>query len=484
MKQPKLLAAVGLFGFVVLLGFFWTGMKQSNQKNNAQEQASSQTQKAFDVAAGDTNNEVLKMIVAKQKALQAVNNKQAELIDQLQRENQGKSSQAMQAQQTQLLNEIAQTRDMLTAQFDKKIADLKAEASRHETSGHPQNGAYPTDGAQRRNAPGHQVISDVPDLSATTTNNEGVGEIDSLRRTTRFSSGTQNTTGTHSTSTDTAPSLPGLAQGSLIKPTSVPYYTIPNGSTVANARLLSPLIGEVPVNGQLQAPAFPFKAILSRRQTSQMFAANGIPLPAGISGTVLQGYSVGNMSLGCTRPYVTRILFVFTNGHYVVYPKETESGNKGNDATAVYPNNAIGYLSDVYNNPCITGKYITNAPKVIASLSGFGAVSGIGQAIAQAQTQTLSNISQGTTGTIFNGSLGKYGAGIAADQAASAALNWYKSRVNNIFDVVFVSSTLNGQPRQLIFNVTKTIPIDLNTVGRTLRYEQDSQLSGIDHSLS
>jgi integrating conjugative element protein (TIGR03752 family) len=275
-----------------------------------------------------------------------------------------------------------------------------------------------------------------------------------------------------------SPSLPSdtNTQSSLTQP----VYTIPALSTVTNVRLMSPIIGEVPVNGQLQAPAFPFKAIISERDTENMFTANGIPVPAGVTGSVLQGYSVGSMSLGCARSYVMKILFVFQDGHFEVFPEDQQDSDNGQ--TAVYPTKTIGYLSDSYNNACMTGKYLTDAPKVIASLSSFAVVAGAGDAIAQAQEQTLTNITNGTSGSVLSGSLGKYAAGMGVSDASKAALDWYKSRVDDIFDAVFIPSTLNGQPRQMIFNVTKTISIDFNKNGRQLSYENNAKFSATDHS--
>lgn len=40
---------------------------------------------------------------------------------------------------------------------------------------------------------------------------------------------------------------------------SIPYYTIPAGSDLGRTTLLSPLIGEVPVEGKLMQPLFSFR---------------------------------------------------------------------------------------------------------------------------------------------------------------------------------------------------------------------------------
>ena len=56
-------------------------------------------------------------------------------------------------------------------------------------------------------------------------------------------------------------------------------------------------------------------------------------------------------------------------------------------------------------------------------------------------------------------------------------MNWYKQRVDDVFDAVFIPASFLHKPTNLVFNVTKTIPIDLNQQGRTIRYENQQALS-------
>lgn len=458
-KNPKLLILLGAIALILIVGFLWVGHSASVKP----KQVSVTHQQAFDVASGDTNNEVLKSIVAKQQALAAKNKALEKLNTQLQEKNQQKDQSQLQALRASLLSQIQSVKVALNTVQSHQRDSVSTQAMTSKTD------RYPVGADQQGSSVGNtrqSMITTVPDLSASVSPSQA--------------SGSQATAqGVLNKATARSVLLPHDQRSDSQKKKS-PRYTVPDGSTVSNVRLLSPLLGEVPVNGQLKTPAFPFKAIISTQDTAQMFAANGIPLPRGLAGTVLQGYSVGNMSLGCARAYVMKILFVFHDGHFVVYPND--SSQRGNSATQVYPHDAIGYLSNPYNNPCINGKYLTDAPKVIASLMAFGTAAGVGGAIAQSQTQTLTNISQGTTGTIFNGNLGQYAAGVGIGEGAKAALKWYSDRVGNITDAVFVPSTLHGRPRQLIFNVTQTLPIDLNFTGRTLAYEQANHLSATDTS--
>lgn len=461
--NKKLIVIFSVIGVVLLIGFTRMADNTHNAKNNINANANSKTHQAFDVASGDTNNEVLKSIVARQ---QAEDQSEKKLID----ENKQLESDNKTLQQKEMQNLKVYVKQQIDAQKSDQTPSVKNSTATSQVS---QKLEYPLNdksgGATISDNKSHagQMITTVDDLSSNVNTAQLIKNVHLKNSASSLNSAALS-------------QLPSDQNNK--KADKIPYYTIPDGATAANVALLSPLVGEVPVNGQLLSPAFPFKAIISYKDTKDMFAANGIPLPTGISGTIIQGYSVGDMSLGCARAYVMKILFVFRNGHYVVFPKDEDSHGSKN-ATQVYPSNAIGYLSDPYNNACILGKYITDAPKVIASLAMFGGAAGAGSAIAQSQTQTISNITTGTAGTIFDGDLAKYAGGIALSEGAKAALAWYQARVNDIVDVVFVKSTLNKQPRQLIFNITRTIPIDLNKNKRTLRHESKNAYSAVDRSL-
>ncbi len=467
-NQPKLLIILGIIAACLIFGFLWTSSKSGKQQTNKAIQKKNAHQ-TFDVASGDTNNEVLKSIVARQQKLQEENEKlQQENKDLLNKNKRKKQEEIMQVQNT-LQSKIASVKKSLESRFDHRLKDVEKQSKRNS---HSSKYDINNEAQQQKKRGG--IITDSPDLSEMASPTisgdnkmDGRGVDDhSTRRKDRASSSNGN-----------APVLPSNKTGKDDNLKN--YYTVPDGSTLANVSLMSPLIGEVPVNGHLVSPAFPFKAIISRKDTEDMFSANGIPLPENISGTVLQGYSVGSMSLGCARAYVMKILFVFNDGHYIVFPANKDGKN---NATQVYPSDAIGYLSNPFNNACIKGRYITDAPQVIASFMALGAGEGAGAAIAQAQTETYTSFSQATTGSVFNGNLGKYAAGLGVNEGAKEALRWYKARVGDIFDAIFVPSTLNGHPRRLVLNITRTISIDLNQNGRKLNDADQSFMPATDTS--
>ncbi|STX50928.1 membrane protein [Legionella busanensis] len=262
--------------------------------------------------------------------------------------------------------------------------------------------------------------------------------------------------------------------------TTIPYYTIPAGSDLGHTTLLSALIGEVPVEGKLMQPLFPFSAIINR---GDLIAANGIALPPTISGMKVNGYAIGVGSfldnISCVRAYVTSALFVFTDGHFVTVGKEKMTG------TAELVNNeSLGYLTTAFGNPCIKGQYFTNAPQFLTTMVASDSIKGFGNALSQWQMSYNANIN-GTT-SIPTGSLGNYALGGALSQGTIKGAEWLEKRIQGSFDMVFVPAsflTPSGyKPTQLSLHITQTIHLDKDVNGRVLDYGQ-SQKTLHDFSL-
>ena len=248
------------------------------------------------------------------------------------------------------------------------------------------------------------------------------------------------------------------------KPKTTPYYTIPAGSDLGHTTLLSALIGEVPSEGKLMQPLFPFSALVSR---GDLMAANGIPLPPDISGMKINGYAIGVGSfldnISCVRAYATSALFVFDDGHFVSVGKEQMNGT-----AELVNNDSLGYLTTQYGNPCIKGKYFTNAPRVLTAMVAAGSVEGVGAAISQWQTTSISNANGSTTAP--TGSFGKYALGGAMAQGSIKAADWLEKRIQGSFDMVFVPASIGNRPNHVSFHLTQTINLDKEQNGRVLDY--------------
>ncbi|HAT1762261.1 TPA: TIGR03752 family integrating conjugative element protein [Legionella pneumophila] len=251
-------------------------------------------------------------------------------------------------------------------------------------------------------------------------------------------------------------------------PTAKPFYTIPAGSDFSKVTLLSALIAEVPVEGKLMQPLFPFSALISR---GDLMTANGMHLPDDIIGMKISGYSIGVGSfldnISCARAYVTSALFVFEDGHFVTVGKE-----QMNSSADLINNDSIGYLTNQYGNPCIKGQYISNAPQVLTSMMVAGGIQGAGTALAKWQMSYQAE--GGTAIATPTGNLGHSAAGGALSEGSQKVSDWLEKRIQGSFDMVFVPASIKVKggfiPNQLSLHISQTINIDKELNGRVLDY--------------
>lgn len=255
---------------------------------------------------------------------------------------------------------------------------------------------------------------------------------------------------------------------------AIPYYTIPAGADLSNTTLLSALIGEVPNDGKLMQPLFPFTALISR---GDLMASNGIALPADISGMKVNGYAIGVGSfldnISCVRAYVTSALFTFKDGHFV-----TVGSEEIKNTTDLVNNESLGYLTNAFGNPCIHGKYFTNAPRVLAAMMVAGGTQGIGAALSQWQ-MTAMNGANGITQSP-TGSFGRFAAGGTLSEGSVKVADWLEKRIQGSFDMVFVPASIKTctgknchySPNHMSLHLTKTINLDKQLNGRVLDYGQ------------
>lgn len=256
-------------------------------------------------------------------------------------------------------------------------------------------------------------------------------------------------------------------------PKATPFYTIPAGSDFSNVTLLSALIGEVPVEGKLMQPLFPFSAMVSR---GDLMTANGMQLPDEIIGMKVSGYSIGVGSfldnISCVRAYVTSALFVFDDGHFVTVGQEQMK-----NSAEMINNDSIGYLMTQYGNPCIKGQYITNAPQVLTSFMAAGGIQGAGNALSKWQMTYQAEGSHAIATP--TGQLGHFAAGGALSEGSQKITDWMEKRIQGSFDMVFVPASIKVQnrfiPNNLSLHFNQTINIDKELNGRVLDYGQTTE---------
>ncbi len=246
------------------------------------------------------------------------------------------------------------------------------------------------------------------------------------------------------------------------KPKPIPFYTIPANATAVEDRLMTPLVGRIPVKGVVTDP-YPFKIVFS----DNTLAANGWRVP-NLKQMIVSGYTEGDLNLVSTRGWVTSLTFVFADGTI-----STTSSND-NNIGKFSKDNALGYLSDERGDPAIRGKLITNAPIYLGASIALGAAQGAANAYAQSQTTSNSTV-VGTNTSSVTGSPGAYVAGQAMSNAAGQVQQWWHDRQENSFDAVFVPTVkVNGEPQMIVVNFAKQIEIDYDPMGRKIVYAHPS----------
>ncbi len=246
------------------------------------------------------------------------------------------------------------------------------------------------------------------------------------------------------------------------KPELIPYYTIPANGTSVRDKLMTALVGRIPVKGVVTDP-YPFKIVIS----DDNLAANGLRIPHLLQ-MIVSGYCEGDLNLMSVRGWITSLTFVFDDGTI------SSTTSNDNDIGNYTKSNSLGYLSDQYGNPFIRGKLITNAP---AYLSGGVAINaGVGAANAYAQSQTTnSNTLLGSTTTSITGSQGKYVAGQALSSVANGLQQWWHDREEQSFDAIYVAPVdEKGMFIEIAVNFAKEIHIDYDPRGRKLNYAHDN----------
>ncbi|AVT09621.1 TIGR03752 family integrating conjugative element protein, partial [Paracidovorax avenae] len=262
------------------------------------------------------------------------------------------------------------------------------------------------------------------------------------------------------------------AQAAAEKPEAEPYFTLPENSTLTGVTAMTSLIGRVPVNGRVTDP-MQFKAIVGREN----LAANGWELPEDLAGMVVTGVAIGDMALSCTEGKVRSMTFVFNDGTIRTISAR-RSGSSANGGIGSGSTSDLGFISDLHGNPCIQGKFVTNAPAYLTDIVGAKGLGVAAEALAQAQTTTLNrgdSTSSAVTGNAGSFALGRMGSG-----AADELTRWLTERLKSSFDAVVTPA---GQ--QLVVHLDTEVAIDKPGNARKIvhRTQSSNALSGARYGL-
>ncbi len=254
------------------------------------------------------------------------------------------------------------------------------------------------------------------------------------------------------------------AQQAAAKPQSVPYFTIPENATLAGVTSMSSLIGRVPVDGRVTDP-MQFKAIVGRDN----LAANGFEMPDDLAGMIVTGIAIGDMALSCSEGKVRSITFVFNDGSIRTVSTrrgrgQVGGGSAGAGSTISGVGQDLGYISDEHGNPCIPGKFVTNAASYLTDIVAAKSLGVAAKAYSEAERTVSTNLVGGYTSSV-TGSQNRFALGAAASGAADELSSWLLARLKNSFDAVVTPS---GQ--RLVVHLDQEIQLDKAPNARKLVY--------------
>lgn len=250
-----------------------------------------------------------------------------------------------------------------------------------------------------------------------------------------------------------------------------PYFTIPENATLTRLTAMTAIVGRVPVDGRVTDP-MQFKAIVGREN----LAANGWDLPDDLSGIVVSGIAIGDMALSCSEGKINSLTFVFADGSI-----RTVSTRRKGAAAGAASDQPLGFISDQWGNPCIPGKFVTNAPSYLTDVVGLRALGVASSAYAAAQTTTTDSAMTGTSSSSVTGDRGAYVLGQSASAATDEVTKWVTSRLKNSFDAVVTKA---GE--KIVLHVTQQVEIDKAADPRKLdhgRLNRINTASGERHGL-
>jgi integrating conjugative element protein (TIGR03752 family) len=227
-----------------------------------------------------------------------------------------------------------------------------------------------------------------------------------------------------------------------------PIYTIPKDATLTDGLALTALIGRIPVEGETPDP-YPVKIYIGKEN----LLANGHEIPE-IEGMIFSGLGFGDWNLSCVNVRLMSATFIFEDGTIVNHSSQGES---------------LGYISDPSGVPCVSGRFVTNAPVFLAQRVGLAGLGAAGSAYAEAQQQRQTSSLTGSTTSTVVGDINKLVAGEAVQSATDEVSRWLLARQKQSFDAVVVN------PGAVVsVHLNRNLAIDKKSLARRLRYAKDN----------
>ncbi|HBP0596750.1 TPA: TIGR03752 family integrating conjugative element protein [Pseudomonas aeruginosa] len=239
--------------------------------------------------------------------------------------------------------------------------------------------------------------------------------------------------------------------------TAQAVYTVPANATLMGSVAMTALIGRIPIDGTVNDP-FPFKVLIG----ADNLAANGIEIPD-VAGAVVSGTASGDWTLSCVRGQVRSITFVFSDGTIRTVPEDDGKRSRSQNSTSLL--DGLGWISDPYGIPCVSGERRSNAQQYLGSqalitAAGAGAASLIKSDNGSVAVVANNSGSLGTVGISGNEAMGRILAGGVRDMA-----DWVNKLYGQAFAAVYV------QPgARVAVHLEQPIAIDHDAKGRRVNH--------------
>ncbi|WAH56650.1 TIGR03752 family integrating conjugative element protein [Pseudomonas silvicola] len=244
-----------------------------------------------------------------------------------------------------------------------------------------------------------------------------------------------------------------------------PVYTVPTNSTLMGSVAMTALIGRVPIDGTVNDP-YPFKVLVG----PDNLTANGIDTPD-VAGAVFSGTASGDWTLSCVRGQVRSITFVFHDGTVRTVPEDRD-GNQQNNQQQNSQSGGLGWISDPYGIPCVSGERRSNAQQYLGSQALITAAGAGVASLIDSDSGQMSYLgadgSIGSVGISGNEAMGRILAGGVRDMA-----DWVNKLYGQAFAAVYV------QPgAKVAVHLEKPLAIDFDPEGRKVDHR-----AGESHAL-
>lgn len=247
-----------------------------------------------------------------------------------------------------------------------------------------------------------------------------------------------------------------------------PVYTIPQNSTLMGSIAMTALIGRVPVDGTVNDP-YPFKVLIG----PDNLTANGIDLPD-VAGAVVSGTTSGDWTLSCVRGQIRSITFVFTDGTIRTLPQPVDSeqlkaGSNQTQATAKNDQiqGGLGWISDPYGVPCISGERRSNAKQYIGSQALITAAgAGVATLLNNGEDSTSSSVISSGGSTLGTQSMS---GNQAVGQILTSGVNDVSQWVNKLYGQTFAAIYVKPGA-QVAIHIDQQLAIDYEVKGRKVKY--------------